>query len=570
MTRISTHELRQAIRTFSMKELSVFVFCFAAFLMSFFYVTSALYKKTLVQVPAYGGTYTEGILLAPRAINPVLSFSNSEKDLTALIYSGLLRKSPKGELLPDLAESYTISPDGKTYTFTLKPKLTFHDGTPITAHDVVFTIQTIKNSAIKSPKKVQWEGVTATEIDSKTVEFTLKQKYATFLENTTIGILPAHIWETFSPEQFALTEYNTKPIGSGPYKVETVTRTKEGIAESYTLRSFKNFALGKPYIKTFVLRFFADEATLKQAFEKKEIDGMSGLSPKQIKNLHKDSKTTINNYVLPRVFGLFINQQAAGVLADNAVVSAINEILPRQKIVDTVLFGYAQSITTPIPLLNVSESKTAGDREKATALLAKAGWERNDSGIWQKKDKKGVTELSFSLTTTDIPELAQAAQIIKEELESFGIRVEVIVYGIGQFNQIAIQPRKYQAVFFGQMINHDTDIFAFWHSTQRASPGLNISLYTNPKVDSLLEAAQTTLDKNARKELYESIASHLLKDSPALLVYSPDLTYVTRALFGNTVETISDESERFQNVYEWYRQKDSVWKLFANFRQPNF
>lgn len=567
MTRISTHELRQAIRTFSIKELSVFVFCFTAFSISLFYIASTLYQKTLVRVPAYGGTYTEGILLAPRVINPVLSFSTSEKDLTALVYSGLLRKSPKGELIPDLAESYTISPDGKTYTFTLKPKLTFHDGKPITAHDVVFTIQTIKNSAIKSPKKVQWEGVTAVEIDPHTIQFTLKQKYATFLENTTVGILPAHIWEKFSPEQFGLAEYNTKPIGSGPYKIKTVTRTKEGIPESYTLSSFKNFALGKPYIKTLVLKFFADETSLKQAFEKKEIDGMSGLSPKQIKELHKDSKTTVNNYVLPRVFGLFINQQAAGVLADSSVVAAIHEILPRQKIIDTVLFGYAQAVSTPIPLLNTPQS-ISPDREKAVALLTKAGWERNDTGVWQKKDKKGVTELSFTVTTTDIPELAQAAHIIKEELESFGIKVEVVVYGIGQFNQIAIQPRKYQSVFFGQMINHDTDIFAFWHSTQRLSPGLNISVYTNPKVDSLLEAAQTTLDKNARKELYEGIATHLLKDSPALLVYSPDLTYVTRSLFGNKVESVSDESERFQNVYEWYRQQDSVWKLFANFRQP--
>lgn len=570
MLRISTHEIRQAIHTFSIKEFSAFVVCFVLFAASTVYVVSSLYKKTLTPVAAYGGTYTEGVLLAPRVINPVLSFSTSEKDLTALVYSGLLRKSADGSLIKDLAESYTVSPDGKTYTFVLKTKLTFHDGKPVTAHDVAFTIQTIKNAAIKSPKKVQWEGVTVTEIDANTVQFTLKQKYATFLENTTVGILPAHIWESFSPEQFGLTEWNTKPIGSGPFVVQKVSRTAEGIPETYTLRSFKKFALGKPFIKTFVLKFFADETSLKQAFENKEIDGMSGLSPKQAKELNTNA-ISVDSYSLPRVFGLFINQQEAGVLGDASVIAAIDELMPRQKIIDTVLSGYAKSITTPIPLLNKEKETTTSDREKAVAILTKAGWEKNSEGIWEKSDKKGKkTELSFSITTTDIPELAQAAQIIKSELEGFGMKVEVIVYGIGQFNQIAIQPRKYQSVFFGQMINHDTDLFAFWHSSQRTSPGLNIALYTNPKVDSLLETTQTTLDKDARKELYEQIETHLDRDKPALLVYSPDLIYVTRALFGNTLGSISDESDRFQNVYEWYRQKDYVWKIFAKFRQPLF
>ena len=145
-----------------------------------------------IEVPEEGGSITEGIVGTPRFINPVLSISDADNDLTALVYSGLMRKSSEG-LVPDLGESYTVSEDGKVYTFTLKDNAVFHDGKKVTANDIAYTISLVKDPVVKSTKRAAWEGVDVNVIDDKTVEFILAEPFSLLLNNTTLGILPKHI-----------------------------------------------------------------------------------------------------------------------------------------------------------------------------------------------------------------------------------------------------------------------------------------------------------------------------------------------------------------------------------------
>ncbi|MCH7975051.1 MAG: ABC transporter substrate-binding protein, partial [Bacteroidetes bacterium] len=116
------------------------------------------------------------------------------RDLTALVYSGLLKATPDGGLVPDLAKSYTISNDGLNYTFVLRDDITFHDGEPITIDDILFTIEKTQDPTLKSPKRANWDGVAVTKINGQKIQFILRQPYAPFLENTTLGILPRHLW----------------------------------------------------------------------------------------------------------------------------------------------------------------------------------------------------------------------------------------------------------------------------------------------------------------------------------------------------------------------------------------
>src|SRR3989344_4188904 len=187
-------EINSIFASFSKKEWIIFVVLLIILLASTLSILESINKSLMVSVTACGGSLSEGIIGAPRFINPILVNSPVDQDLVSLIYSGLMRKNPDGTLSPDLAEKYEMSKNGLIYTFTLKDKIYFHNGEPVTADDVIFTINEAKDSILKSPRKVDWDGVSVEKVDDKTVQLTLKQPFPSFLENATLGILPANLW----------------------------------------------------------------------------------------------------------------------------------------------------------------------------------------------------------------------------------------------------------------------------------------------------------------------------------------------------------------------------------------
>src|SRR3989338_1050273 len=252
-------EIDEALSSFSKKEWLAFYALALVLFVSTTAILQNINKSFMVEVPFSGGEIFEGIVGTPRFINPVLAFSDADRDLAILVYSGLMRKSPNGTLIPDLALKYEVSKDGLTYTFTLKDKIFFQDGEPVSVKDVFFTINKIKDPIIKSPRRGNWDGVSIEIIDNKNIKFTLKQPYASFLENMTLGIMPEHLW---SDSPIELSDRNINPIGSGPYSITSINKQSGGIIDSYEFESFDQFALGKPYIKKLTLRFFPNEEDL--------------------------------------------------------------------------------------------------------------------------------------------------------------------------------------------------------------------------------------------------------------------------------------------------------------------
>jgi peptide/nickel transport system substrate-binding protein len=173
-----------------------------------------------------------------------------------------------------------------------------------------------------------------------------------------------------------------------------------------------------------------------------------------------------------------------------------------------------------------------------------------------------ATTLSFSIITGDTPELADAANLIKEQLGALGVQVDVKVYGTGELNQL-IRSRNYEALFFGQIVNHESDLYSFWHSSQITDPGLNIGMYQSKAADTILENAQKTLDSDTRKNLYDTFITQFNKDLPSLLIYSPKYLYATKSKLSNVdLETLTIPSDRFNTVYTWYADTDHIWKIF--------
>ena len=568
----SKNEIKRAISHFSKKEYFVFLGFVFILCLSTIIILQNINKSFMVNVPLQGGSITEGIVGTPRFINPVLAFSDADQDLVSLIYSGLMRKNSDGTLTPDLAEKYEISKDGLTYTFTLKNEIYFHDEKPVGADDVVFTINKIKDPIIKSPKRGNWDGVSVEKIDEKTVKFTLKQSYASFLENITLGIMPASLWEA-SPIE--LNDANTKPIGSGPYKVVKVNKQSGGLIDYYELTSFEKFNLGQPYIEKIILRFYPNENDQISALENGEVDQISSITPSNAQIL-KEKNYRVESLTLPRVFGLFLNQNQNQIFTDKNIITAIDLAINKDDIIRDVLLGYGVAIDNPIPpnminyqKLNKGNNISHEEKiKKAQDILSKDGWKKGVNGFLEKtttdkKKKKTTTYLEFSISTGNAPELVKSAELIKQDLKTIGMKVDVKTFEIGNLNQGVIRPRKYDALLFGQIINHESDLFAFWHSSQRKDQGINVAMYTNAKVDKILEDAFITIDEKSRIKKYAQFEDEIKKDMPAVFLYSPNFIYiVSKNIQRFSIDHITRPGDRFLNSYLWYIKTDNVWKIF--------
>ena len=564
--------IRGILHSFTIAEKAVFYFFVSIFLLSGITLLWKVSGAFLIEVPSRGGTLMEGVIGNPRFINPVLAISEADKNLVALLYSGMVRITPEGKTENNLAEAVTISDDRRIYTVRIHEDARFHDGTPVTADDIIFTIQKITDPSIKSPLRGNWEGITMGKIDEKTVSFTLKQAYTPFIYNLTVGILPKHIWKNVSLDEFSFSQFNTLPIGSGPYKVERVERNSGGIPNFYRLTPFENVSNKAPFIKNLAFRFYPSEMALIEAFNTGEIESISGISPERIPELQTDSSRIISS-PLPRVFAVFFNQSQSKVFLNKEVRQALNLASPREKIVEKILGGYATAIAGPMPAgiysrTSAKENKLMPDERLETAkeLLAKAGWRANlETGILEKKSTSGTISLSFAISTGDASELQQVARELVATWQKLGAKIDVLIFETGDLNQNVIRPRNFDALLFGEVVGRDADLYPFWHSSQRTDPGLNIALYTNSRADQYLDNARSSDDPKEIEESYEVFAKELEADQPAVFLYTPSFLYVmpdkVKAIDLNSLTVPQD---RFLSITDWYIETDRIWKIFVN------
>lgn len=552
-------ELLKRIYSLTKKEFTLFIGCILLIIFGIIGFFNSVSKSFSVQVPTYGGTLTEGILGSPRFINPVLATSDIDQDITQIIYSGLVRKISDGSLesqiIPDLASSYTVSEDGKTYSFTLHDNAVFHDGKPVTAYDVAFTIKTIQDTRFQSPEFNNWFGVTTEVIDEKTINFILPRAFSGFLENATVGILPVHIWGGFSHEEFTASTYNSKPVGSGPYKVKKIVRDKNGLPMTYVLKSFKKFTLSEAYIRTFKINIYPNEEVLLSAYQKGSISLLGGIRPYAVDGITINKVATAS---LPRMFGIFLNPEKNPIFKDTELVSLIKKSISSDAIIQSVFQGYAQQINHPLPELHQTGVETISS-EEVTASLEKIGWKLNpETGLRTKNN----TLLSFTLATADTAELKYTAQIIQQQLQSFGIQVEVEVFQLNDLENAIIKPRNFDTLLFGQFIRNDADIYAFWHSSQTTDPGLNITRFANKNLDAKIETLFESNDPEKRNDLLIAIQQDIA-NAPIVWLYQPDFIYaLKRNIYGMNLQSLVNKKDRFTTIHQWYLYTDTIWKFF--------
>lgn len=560
-------KLLRTIGSFSATEKVLFaVFTFIA-IISALNLAWRVNKSFSIAVPAHGGAFTEAMIGLPRTINPILAITETDKDLSTLIYSGLM-KYEDGKLVPDLASKYTMSGDGLVYHFVLKNNIRFHDGTQLTADDVEYTIQKIQDGEIKSPRAVDWSSVTIKKINSLEIQFILKQPYAPFLANTTVGILPKNLWKNLPSDQFLFNQKNLEPVGSGPYMIDSIQKNKDGVPVSYTLNAFSKFYDGEPFISKVTIFFYQNESEAINAYKIGVIDNLAGISPENTASVASTSSriSQVVHNPIPRVFGIFMNQSSAPVLANKEVRQALNMSVNRERIIKGVLFNYGVAIDGPLPVTSSTSINTVikTDVDAAKALLSKNGWTINANGVLEKKVGSNKQTIEFSIETTDSPELKQIAEYLKKDWAELGIKVNVKVFEFGDLSQNIIKTRKYDSLLFGEIINKDLDLYAFWHSSQRNHPGLNIAMYVNSKTDKLLEDARSTYDDKMRMDINKSFEKIIKDDVPAIFLYSPEYIYiVSNKIKGFDETTIANHSQRFYGIDKWYINTSDVWRIFT-------
>jgi len=311
------------------------------------FLTIYFYINNTHAVPAFGGIYTEGAVGQPRFINPIYGQTNDiDRTLVDLVFSGLMNYDKNGQIVPDLAESYTISSDGKTYTFTLKNNIFWHDGKTLNVDDVLFTVKTMQNSDYKSPQRANWIDVDVQKISDNSLAFILKQPYNSFLENCIFKIIPKHIWENISPENFILSTYNLQPIGSGPFEFKGLRQANTGFIESLSLASNRKYYATPSFVSEISFNFFEKMDQVLKAANTGAIDGFA-LAPASENNgtleqqlrlggRPANEKFSMYSFSLPRYFAVFFNNQKTSIFSDKNIRQALTYSVNKNEISQTI------------------------------------------------------------------------------------------------------------------------------------------------------------------------------------------------------------------------------------------
>ena len=519
--------------------------------------------------PVAGGTVEEGVIGIPRFVNPALAVTRADLDMTALLYSGLMKVNPQGALVPDLAESVTVSDDGKTYNVIIRNNLRFHDDTPLTARDVAFTIGLIQNADLKSPLRGNWSDVTVEEIGEYELNIVLNQPYTPFIENFTLGILPKHIWSQIPIEQIPFSLKNTDPVGSGPFMVRTVEKDAAGLINIYKL---KKFIENEPVILSGVnVHFYQNEDGLSTAFKSGEITSTTQLPLRDVSALKENTAYQIVTEPLPRVFAIFFNQNKSPALRDTAVRLALTTAIDRGVLVDTALASFGVPTMNPVPpnhpavesASQIVDSSTSTPQVRAESILVKAGWIKNNTGSWEKRIDGEVRNLSITLKAANTPAFEATTEVVARAWRELGVTVQIEAFEQSDLLQAVIRPRDFESLLFGIDMNQAVDLYPFWHSSQREDPGLNISQYANIEVDRLLDRARTATSTDTQNAAAKAALQIIAREIPAAFLYVPDLVYVLKTDINvSDMKRLSKPQDRFMNINEWNTEIDNIWPIF--------
>ncbi len=510
------------------------------------------YSLATVLVPDSGGVFREGVAGNPKYLNPLLcDATDIDLDLCRLLYRGLTTIDKHGRVVPDLAAEWTVE-DAKDYVFRLRSDQFWHDGVPVTVDDLLFTVGVLKDPDVFSLPDLTslWRTVEVEQIDQWTVRFRLAQPYAPFLDYTSIGLLPKHIWQDVPPAELATKPLNATPIGNGPMRVAATA------ADHIRLEPSRFYRGPRPYLTALDLRFYPDHASLFTAFVNGEIDGISHVLPQDLGVAAQRDDLNLFSAVQSEYLSVVFNltNPDAPFLQEKAVRQALYYGLDRERLVDEVVAGQgivANSIVMPDNWAYNPAVKTYPyDPGRAAQLLDEAGWVDSDGdGV---RDKDGVP-LRFLLYANDDPTRQALIEHIAADWRGLGVDATPTPVTFAGLVADFLNPRRFDAALVGWEVAGDPDPYPLWHSTQAVGGGQNYSGWANDEADEVMEQARAIGDEGQRRALYARFQDIFAEEAPALLLYYPVYTYGVSARVHNVqIGPLNSPSERFATFGDWY------------------
>jgi len=521
----------------------------------------ALYLNMTKEVPASKGTLTEGRVGQPRRVNPLYAPQSSiDRDLSELIYPSLFSYTTdgelKGELVKNTPEASQVTDNGQTYTFTLKNNVSWEDGTPITPEDIIFTVRTIQDPNVESPLRKRLQDVNITKTGEREVEFRLPASYSPFKSRLTFGILPRHVWGEIDRAKFKTTSQNLKPVGGGPFSLQSVGEEDERISR-YTLTRNDRYFGKKPFLETLTFRFYTNQSSLVSAFQNEEIDTMlAGTFQDTLSGSTRHSLSTT------QYFGLFFNTQT-DLLEEDVIRQALRLSFDKENLVSQH-FGargrVLNSALTPANRFSITQDDSF-DIDQAKRLLDEAGWKDTQGGDGIRE--KGDTRASFTITYSKDEDAKAFLKALAQKARDVGIDITLneVTFSTLRSDYVQSQEYDYDALYAGQVLEKYPDPYIYWHSSQIAETGLNLSQYKAIETDKFLESARTNTDQQVIKNSLAQFQRKLHDDIPAIFSHSRNILYYTRdRVRGVEISRGGDASARFKTIAEWYTQTKRVGK----------
>jgi peptide/nickel transport system substrate-binding protein len=509
---------------------------------------------------APGGIYTEALIGSMGRLNPMLDWNNpADRDINRLIFSGLIRFDSRGLPMPDLAESWGTSPDGTLYNFSIRPNATWHDGQPVTTDDVVFTIELIKSDGSLFPQDIKdlWTQIEIKKFDDKTFQFKLPEPFAPFLDYATFGVLPKHLLESVPADQLASADFNLKPVGTGPYRFDSLI-TSAGQISGVSLRVNENYYLRPAYVEQIIFRFYPNSAAALDAYQQGEVLGVSQITNDVLESALMEPNLSVYTSRLPQMGLVFLNLNNPGVpfLQSEKVRRALLLGINRSIIVSRIMKG--QAIIADGPILPGSWAyydeieHFEYDPDAAAALLKDEGYVI-PAGGGDVRAKDGQF-LSFTLTHPNDEVHTKIAQAIQSDWALIGVKVDLQAVTYDSMVSDFLAPRTYQAALadLNTMRTPDPDPYLFWHQSE-ATGGQNYSQWNNRSASEYIETARIEADFESRLRLYRNFQVTFTKDMPSLPLYYPVYSYgVDSQVQGVQVAPMYDTSDRLALINDWY------------------
>ena len=509
-----------------------------------------------------GGVYVEGVIGNISTLNPLLAASEPEQAVSRLLFSSLYNYDVTGALHTDLAESMTVK-DDKVYTIKLRNAV-WHDGKKLTAEDVVYTINLIKNPQVRSPLRVNWLDISARAIDDSTVEFMLPAVYAGFSHALTFPVIPKHILQSVSPSSMREADFSSNPVGSGPFAVKRV-QTSESTSSTDVVRMEPNtkYYGAVSTLSRLELRAYGNESLLVKAVNSGEVSAASGLSLSAADNI-KSKQYSTKHWLLNKGVYLLMNNRSQ-TLQDARVRQALRYATDTSSIRATVGDNVAQ-LDTPILQSQIAQKLPAApdyNLDKAKALLKEAGWTYNQ-GQWKGKDGRPLVVAVTTSSGRD--EYKKIVDALKQQWSKLGVDVQLREIDTSStttsFVQSVLQPRDYDALLYELELGADPDVFAYWHSSQASASGYNFANYSNRTVDNDLVGGRSRTNSALRAAKYIQFVNQWLNDAPAIGLYQSVGSYVLNngASIVEPRGSLNTMNDRYADVTTWSTGRASVYK----------